>query len=75
MMLASTWAVAESSPCRFTSSVIGSILLFVAPTAALTAALDIAGPLRLAPHLARCLGHEFQLRDLVADRHGVTADA
>lgn len=71
MMLASTWAVAESSPCRFTSSVIGSILLFVAPTAA----LDIAGPLRLAPHLARCLGHEFQLRDLVADRHGVTADA
>ena len=73
MMLASTWAVAESSPCRFNSSVIGSILLFVAPQ--LTAALDIAGPLRLAPHLARCLGHEFQLRDLVADRHGVTADA
>ena len=60
---------------RITSSVIGSILLFVAPTEALTAALDITGPLRLAPHLARCLGHEFQLRDLVADRHGVTADA
>ena len=60
---------------RITSSVIGSFVLFVSPNEALAAALKIACPLRLAPHLARCLGHEFQLRDLVADRHGVAADA